>query len=69
MASPHSALSSSQLAARLRTGPSPGMRVSERALGLNTTTSEAYDTIAPVDPGRSAMGLSTLKERQNGRTK
>ena len=60
MAQAHSALSCSQLAARLRTGPSLGMRERESALGRKTTTSEAYDTTAPVDPGRSAIGLSVL---------
>ena len=61
MASAHSALSSSQLAARLSMVPSPGMRARDSALGLKTTTSEAYDTVAPVDPGLSAIGLSILE--------
>ena len=64
MASAHSALSFSQLAARLRTGPSAGMRESDSAFGLSATTSDAYATVAPVDPGLLAIGLSILRRRR-----
>ena len=66
MASAHSALSFSQLAARLRTGPSAGMRESDSAFGLSATTSDAYATVAPVDPGLLAIGLSILRRRRRG---
>ena len=62
MASAHSVLSFSQLAARLRTGPSAGMRARDSAFGLSATTSDAYATVAPVDPGLFAIGLRILRE-------